>query len=643
MNKLIPILLLSSAAYVPSCAFAQRTADNAVTQSSDAFGKSVGNEKTGLYSAEDVRGFNPVDAGNARIEGLYFDQIDRLSNRTSESSTIHVGISAQHYPFPAPTGLVDYALVKPSEKLSASLDLESAPYDSVIGAAQLSIPIIDHELGVTLGLGSRSQNRPEGGNNFLLSMGLGALWHPYSGADIRSFYGQIDNKSEEARATIFTGGAYLPPEIPRTEFLGQKWTGKEATNMVMGAIAKLPMGEFRFETGLFRTTRNTPHIYSDLLIGVTPDGAAANRIIIADGNNRDDSISGEARLVREWSSHAFTHSITLSLRGREKERLFGGTQRISLGASSAIIADFRAAPVITLGAENQDKVHQITYGAAYSLNWAGKGSLDISLSKSAYRKQVIFTNSALPVVNSKDDPLLWNVAGSILLTHRLAIYGGYVRGLEEALIAPDIATNRSEAPPAIRTQQYELGMRYAITPKLSLVAGIFSIRKPYFNLDSSLRYRQLGDFENRGIEVSLAGQIRPGISLVAGMVFLSPKISGEAVTLGQIGDQPVGTVKRRATANLDWRLDEGKSDWSFDLAFEGTSSRIANAANTLSAPSRESINLGARYRFEMMGNKALLRPLIANLFNDYGWMVSSSGGFTYSNSRAFSVQLLVDI
>src|SRR3569832_2039232 len=99
---------------VETCpAFAQRAAENAVTQSDDAFGTSVGNEQVGLYSPRNVRGFSPTDAGNIRIEGLYFDQVTELSPRLQESSRIRVGIAAQGYAFPAPTGVVDYVLRKP--------------------------------------------------------------------------------------------------------------------------------------------------------------------------------------------------------------------------------------------------------------------------------------------------------------------------------------------------------------------------------------------------------------------------------------------------------------------------------------------------------------------------------------------------
>ena len=62
------------AGLLPQAALAQRVEDNAVTAADDAFGTSVGTQAIGLYDADEVRGFSPKDAGNLRIEGLYFNQ-----------------------------------------------------------------------------------------------------------------------------------------------------------------------------------------------------------------------------------------------------------------------------------------------------------------------------------------------------------------------------------------------------------------------------------------------------------------------------------------------------------------------------------------------------------------------------------------
>ena len=81
-------------------ASAQRTSDNVVTQSADAFGKSIGMEKIGLYNSMDVRGFNPVDAGNVRIEGLYFDHIGWIPSKLVEGVNSAGRCGGSGVPFP---------------------------------------------------------------------------------------------------------------------------------------------------------------------------------------------------------------------------------------------------------------------------------------------------------------------------------------------------------------------------------------------------------------------------------------------------------------------------------------------------------------------------------------------------------------
>src|SRR4051812_47912126 len=88
----------------------ERSTDNAVTQAEDGFGFSVGRETLGIYSAGNVRGFSPTAAGNVRIDGLYFDPAASLTSAISNSTSIKVGLSAQGYPFAAPSGIVDYRL-----------------------------------------------------------------------------------------------------------------------------------------------------------------------------------------------------------------------------------------------------------------------------------------------------------------------------------------------------------------------------------------------------------------------------------------------------------------------------------------------------------------------------------------------------
>jgi hypothetical protein len=104
----------------------------------------------------------------------------------------------------------------------------------------------------------------------------------------------------------------------------------------------------------------------------------------------------------------------------------------------------------------------------------------------------------------------------------------------------------------------------------------------------------------------------------------------------------LGSVRRRSVLNLDWK-PAGQTRWSLDYAIESLSSRIGNLSNRLAAPSRTTLALGARYRLKINGAAALVRVQMTNVFDEYGWLVSNSGGFTYSPERTELAQLAMDL
>jgi iron complex outermembrane recepter protein len=620
---------------------AQRTQDNAVTSAGDAFGVAVGSERIGLYTVDDIRGFNPIEAGNARIEGLYFDQQDRPANRLIEGSTVRVGITAQGFPFPAPTGIVDYRLKATNGSPGASIDLERAAFGGFSATLEANLPIDGDRLAVAISAGIRRFNLASGGHNNLRAYSAVLRWHPYEAAEVTGVFGGFYGRDEDSVPSFFPATETLPPRLQRNRFLGQNWDRRRGGTQLAGVIAKLPIGNWRLDTGVFRSVKRNDVTFADLFRGVRSDGSVASRVIIADNNNKDISVSGEVRLTRQFRAGAFVHNVVATARGRIKTRDFGGQTAIALGASTVNAIDIRTRPIFAIGPNARDDVRQLTLGLAYGLAWPGRAAINIALSRSDYHKTVDFADPAVPDQSVASAPVLYNINGSAVITKRITLFGGYVKGLEESLIAPDVASNRNEAPPAIITEQTEAGVRIAMAPRLSLVAGVFSVRKPYFGLDPALRFGQLGSVENRGVELSLTGQLSRTLTMVAGAIVLDSRITGSAVDKGTIGRRPVGSVRRRSILNLDWK-PAGQARWSFDSAVESFSSRVGNTANHLFAPPYSTLALGVRYRTKVGGAATLVRIQVTNLFDAYGWLVSNSGGFTYSPARTFTLQLAAD-
>jgi len=279
-------------------------------------------------------------------------------------------------------------------------------------------------------------------------------------------------------------------------------------------------------------------------------------------------------------------------------------------------------------------------GLAYEGRWKGVGKLGLGIQKTQYRK-CIGLPSEVPVATDAS-PFLFNATLAVEMGPRLVGYAGYVTGLEESGIAPGNAANRNEALPAIATRQVDAGLRYAITDDVKLVAGVFDVRKPYFNLDANGRFDALGDVINQGIETSVAGPVTSRLSVVAGAVLLRPRVTGEGVALGRVGPRPVGAISRSLELYADWRPPwlEGLS---FDVSASHRSAETATVSNGTDIPPRTLVDLGARYRFELAGQSATLRLQVENVTDLQGFELRGAGAYDMIAGRRIGGYLTIDL
>jgi iron complex outermembrane receptor protein len=329
----------------------------------------------------------------------------------------------------------------------------------------------------------------------------------------------------------------------------------------------------------------------------------------------------------------------LNVRGGTRRGDFGGEEVVDFGPVNIGEGppEFDE-PDVDFGEETIDKARQVGVGLAYHGRWQGVGEFSVGVQKVRYRKTIDAPDEA-PIV-TRAEPWLWNATLAINLAKGLVAYAGYTKGLEDSGIAPEIAVNRSEAPPALLTSQRDFGLRYAFGP-MRLVVGAFDVRKPYFNLDPGLVFKQLGTVRHKGVEISLTGEPVKGLNVVAGAVLMKPRVSGEAVDLGLIGSKPVGQPERNINLYLDYRLP-WEERLSINLGIQHLGKREGNTENTLTIPGRTQVNLGGRYRFELARLPATLRLQINNLFDDYAWNVTGSGALRRTFPRRANATLSVD-
>jgi iron complex outermembrane receptor protein len=616
----------------------QRASENALRAASDAFGTSVGRESVGLYSESEVRGFSPIEAGNVRIDGLYFDLIWPVATPLLESSTIHVGISTIGMPFPAPTGIVDYTLRRPGDTGAASLLAAVDGLGSVSLEASANLPIIEGRLGVAGGFTHNHFRDFNGTETRLSELGLVARWTPADDVEILPFL-TVERQSSENGVVFVPETSVLPPRLPARQFIGPDWVRGGVHMVNFGALlsAKPPDG-WAVRAGVFQSAIYSHGEFYSLLLDVTPAGEG-DFLVIADPDISSVSTSGELRVTRTLADGPRQHVLHASLRGRSRHATFDGADFIDLGRTRIDQPVRAARPQINFSEPQRDRVRQLTAGLAYEGRWEGVGEIGIGLSRTDYRKDI--SGPVLPTVSTTASPWLVNLNMVVDLSSRLAVYAGYVTGLEESGVAPANAVNRNEALPAIETSQRDAGLRFAVTPKLALVAGVFDVRKPYYNLATDGRFRLLGDVVNQGIELSLAGAVTPELSIVTGAVLLRPRVTGEAVARGLVGRLPVGSIERRIEGSADWRPPFLKGV-SFDMTVAHRSAQAATIDNLAEIPARTLVDVGGRYSFAIAGRDAMLRVSASNLFDVRGFNLAGAGAYEILPGRLVSAWLTVD-
>ena len=622
-----------------TAAYAQRASENPMQSASDAFGLTIGTQSIGLYSQNSVRGFSPIQAGNMRINGLYFDR-QAIGTKMVRATTIYVGLSAQSYPFPAPTGIADLQLRVPGSKTITTLSSNYESYGIRTPSVSLDVswPVAPGVLGVmggaTLGRGLSAH---QGVTHTQAAAGL-VHFTPTEDIQLTGFYNYIIRRDGEVAPLIFTAGAFVPERIARDVFYGQDWAETEFTDVNAGLLTRFPLSQnWEVHAGLFRSRNSTPHDFSILYRDTQRDGSATLDIL-GESDQRASSYSGEVRTVGTYTSGRLLHVVHLSARGRDVRRRRGGADRQSFGPAEIGVFTPIPEPQFNFGPQSRDVVRQGILGAAYIGKWADLGELSVGLQKSYYRRSL--TQPLQATRSTTDEPWLPNATLAISPTKPIIVFGSYTRGLEQSGVAPENASNRGEVMPASITKQIDAGVRYQLSSRLSLVADVFEITKPYFDLNTQNLFARSGVTRHRGFELSLTGRPLPGLSIVGGMILMKPRIL-QSVS-GAQGNVPPGRPSRTVRFNAQY----GPPAWrgfAVNAAVNHQGPVYFDRLNTLKLPGLTTLNIGARYDFTVNGVTTSLRGQIVNLTNVFRWQVAGgSGRLSPSSGRQYIVRLVAD-
>ena len=328
-------------------------------------------------------------------------------------------------------------------------------------------------------------------------------------------------------------------------------------------------------------------------------------------------------------------------RGRDTKARYGGEDVVDVGPAVIGTSDPSARTELHLFGAHERPRRIVEHRAAYHVDWRSLGELELGIQEENYNEAVTSPGTPESVANAHPLRAYGNTA--FTLTPRLTLYAGYTQGLEDSGVAPSSAQNSGAVLPASMTWQVDSGIRYVLTPQLKLIAGVFELHKPYFNLDKNDIDRELGSQQATGVELSIAGQPIADLHVNVGVLAGKVGISGSGLAAEGVGPIAVGQPRLMYTANVNYALP-----WWPAVSLDASALHFGNQPesvdNHIYTQALTQVNLGGRYKFAAFGENNTVRLQIQNVLNSNWWTnVYTPGFFQWPGPRTVFAYLTTDL
>ncbi|MGE8049244.1 TonB-dependent siderophore receptor [Pseudomonas monteilii] len=259
------------------------------------------------------------------------------------------------------------------------------------------------------------------------------------------------------------------------------------------------------------------------------------------------------------------------------------------------------------------------------------------------RRQEVESRNYLPTASAKhyNESATTPVVGVVVKPwDNVSLYYNYVEGLSKGDNAPAGATNVGDAFAPYTTKQQELGVKYEHNTFMTTLS-VFQIEKPSGELGTDNRFSVEAEQRNRGIELSMFGEIAPGTRLLGGVTLLDGKLTDSA-TAANKGNEAVGVPDVQANLWAEW-----DTPWAEGVTLTGgaiyTGSQYVDQANTQELDAWTRFDIGARYATRIDGRPTTFRATVQNVFDREYWSgVASYGAISPGYPRALQLSATVD-
>lgn len=223
----------------------------------------------------------------------------------------------------------------------------------------------------------------------------------------------------------------------------------------------------------------------------------------------------------------------------------------------------------------------------------------------------------------------------------VSLYANRIEGLAKGPTASGDVSNVGQSFPPGRTKQLEAGIKLDMDTFGANLA-VFRIEKPtdgYTDAAAKLYVRD-GDQVNRGVELSVYGEPLEGLRLMAGGTRMTSELNKTQGGLSD-GNKAIGVPTFLMNVSADWDVP-GLQGVALNARMLRTGGQYADQANTLSLPTWNRFDAGARYTFKVEQKDVTLRANVENIANTAYWESANGGYLTQGDPRLVKFSGTID-
>jgi iron complex outermembrane receptor protein len=582
------------------------------------------------------RGFQGSVVQATRLDGLNIIGTTAIPTENLSGIQVLNGLAGSLYGPATPAGVFNYILKRPTDvpfaTYTQSFDSNSVFTEHIDAGGRTPDGIVGYRFNVVHGQGE--SYAPESSTDRTLVSG--ALdFHIGEGTVVETYFSHYESNITGLPGSIVYFGKpniVLPSAVDPTRLgYGQPGAG---TDLIT-------------DTGLVKVKHEFNNDWN-IEIGGLYQNAVRNLFGIT--NTLTDNL-GNYTVTKNFNAvpHFTIASNTASLNGRFD--LFGFRNELTIGTNgffngqysyqnsiatvlgSSNLADPALLPLQPIpndGGQYESAIlsnQTIITGDTFHFNdqWAVQGVASTSFLHS----KSFSTTGAATSENGADGVVSPTVSLIYKPVPKLTTYATFANSVEQSDQAPAGTANANQFLAPYHDQEYEVGGKYAFTPRLLLAVALFHMTRPLAETDQvSNIFGVVGTQRNNGAEFFVQGDVIPELSVFGGVTYIDARLldTGVAATDDKL---VVGVPVVKSDVAVDYH-PAFMQGFALTGAFHAEGSRAATNTNNSFAPPYATFDLGIRATKTFEQHPVTFRFQVLNVGNVFYYSSIADGNIVGS-------------